>query len=153
MRKGKQFGRRTYKVHFDGYNQMDMLKGKGPLKRHEIFYLTETTLSAVRIDDYKYRFTDQPNGWLGTTVKVAWPILVNLRLDPYERTGMYNGKDKGSIAYYNGFAFEVGRFVFVQREVAQEAQTFFPLMQKGASFNMSAVKEQIQRSMAAHQGE
>lgn len=55
----------------------------------------------MRVDDFKYRFTDQPNGWLGATVKVDWPILVNLRLDPYERTGMYNGKDKGSIAYYN----------------------------------------------------
>jgi arylsulfatase len=76
-------------------------------------------------------------------------------MDLYERTGMYNGKDNGSIAYYNWFAFEFWRSVFVQQEVGQEAQTFieFPLMQKGASFNMLAVKEQIQRSMAAHQGE
>jgi arylsulfatase A-like enzyme len=101
LRKGKKLGDRTYKVHLDGYNQMDMLTGKGPSKRHEIFYFTETTLGAVRIDDYKYRFTDQPNGWLGATQKVDWPILVNLSLDPYERTGMYNGKDNGSIAYYN----------------------------------------------------
>jgi hypothetical protein len=42
-------------------------------------------LAAVRVDDYKYRFTDQPGGWLGTTEKVDWPILTNLRLDPYER--------------------------------------------------------------------
>jgi hypothetical protein len=82
-------------VHLDGYNQMSMLTGKGASKRHEIFYLTETTLGAVRIDDYKYRFTDQPNRWLGATQKVDCPILVNLRLDPYERTGMYNGKDNG----------------------------------------------------------
>jgi arylsulfatase A-like enzyme len=155
LRKGKQFGNRNYKVHLDGYNQMDMLSGKGPSKRHEIFYLTETTLGAVRIDDYKYRFTDQPNGWLGATQKVDWPILVNLRLDPYKRTGMYNGKDNGSIAYYNWFAFEFWRFVFVQQEVAQAAQTLieFPPMQKGASFNMSQVKEQIQRAAAAHTGE
>jgi arylsulfatase len=155
LRKGKEIGGRTYKVHLDGYNQMDMLSGKGPSKRHEIFYLTETTLGAVRIDDYKYRFTDQPNGWLGATQKVDWPILVNLRLDPYERTGMYNGKDNGSIAYYNWFAYEFWRFVFVQQEVAQAAQTLieFPPMQKGASFNMSAVKEQIQRAAAAHTGE
>jgi len=155
LRKGKKIGGRTYKVHLDGYNQMDMLCGKGPSKRHEIFYLTETTLGAVRIDDYKYRFTDQPNGWLGATEKVDWPILVNLRLDPYERTGMYNGKDNGSIAYYNWFAFEFWRFVFVQQEVAQAAQTLieFPPMQKGASFNMAAVKEQIQKAVAAHTGE
>jgi len=155
FRKGKKIADRTYKVHLDGYNQMDMLTGKGPSKRHEIFYLTETTLGAVRIDDYKYRFTDQPNGWLGATQKVDWPILVNLRLDPYERTGMYNGKDNGSIAYYNWFAFEFWRFVFVQQEVAQAAQTLveFPPMQKGASFNMSQVKEQIQRAAQSHTGE
>jgi len=155
LRKGKQLGGRTYKVHLDGYNQMDMLAGKGPSKRHEIFYLTETTLGAVRIDDYKYRFTDQPNGWLGATQKVDWPILVNLRLDPYERTGMYNGKDNGSIAYYNWFAYEFWRFVFVQQEVAQAAQTLieFPPMQKGASFNMSQVKEQIMKAAQSHSGE
>jgi len=155
LRKGKDLGGRTYKVHLDGYNQMDMLTAKGPSKRHEIFYLTETTLGAVRIDDYKYRFTDQPNGWLGATEKVDWPILVNLRLDPYERTGMYNGKDNGSIAYYNWFAYEFWRFVFVQQEVAQAAQTLveFPPMQKGASFNMAAIKEQLQRAAAAHTGE
>ena len=90
LKKGKQLGDRTYKVHLDGYDQTDLLTGKGPSQRHEIFYLTETTLAAVRIDDFKYRFTDQPNGWLGATEKVDWPILVNLRLDPYERTGMPN---------------------------------------------------------------
>ena len=92
---GKKLGDTTYKVHLDGYNQMDLITGKGPSERHEIFYFTESTLSAVRIDDYKYRFTDQPNGWLGATEKVDWPILVNLRLDPFERTGMSNGKDNG----------------------------------------------------------
>ena len=111
LKAGKQLGDTTYKVHLDGYNQMDLITGKGPSARHEIFYFTESTLGAVRINDYKYRFTDQPNGWLGGTVKVDWPILVNLRLDPFERTGMYNGKDNGSIAYYNWFAYEFWRFV------------------------------------------
>jgi hypothetical protein len=68
---------------------------------------------------------------------------------------MYNGKNVGSISYYNWFAFEFWRFVFVQQEVAQAAQTLieFPPMQKGASFNMSQVKEQIQRASQAHAGE
>jgi hypothetical protein len=40
--------------------------------------------------------------------------------------------------------------VFVQKEVAKAAQTLieFPPMQKGASFNMSAVKEAIDKSIA-----
>ncbi len=88
LKKGKQLGDRTYKVYLDGYNQMDLLTGTGKSKRNEIFYFAETTLGAVRIGDYKYRFIDQPGGWLGGTVKVDWPILVNLRLDPFERTGL-----------------------------------------------------------------
>ena len=151
LKKGKQLGDATYRVHLDGYDQTDLITGKGPSKRREIFYFTETTLSAVRIGDYKYRFTDQPSGWLGATVKVDWPILTNLRLDPFERTGMYNGKDNGSIAYYNWFAFEFWRFALVQQEIARAAHSFieFPPMQKGASFNLEALKAELTKKMEA----
>ena len=147
--KGKQLGDRSYKVHLDGYNQLDLITGKGPSKRHEIFYFAESTLGSVRLDDFKYRFIDQPQGWLGGTVKVDWPILVNLRLDPFERTGL-----NGSLNFYNWFVFEFWRFVYVQQEVGKLAQTAidFPPMQKGASFNLEAVKEQIERAAAAHAG-
>jgi arylsulfatase A-like enzyme len=153
LKQGKQVGDRNYKVHLDGYNQMDLITGKGPSKRHEIFYLTESTLSAVRIDDYKYRFTDQPNGWLGATEKVDMPFIVNLRLDPFERTGLPTGKS-GSLAYYNWFIYEFWRFVFVQQEVGKAAKTMieFPPMQAGASFNMEAVKKQIEAAIKKHQG-
>jgi arylsulfatase A-like enzyme len=152
LKAGKQIGDQNYKVHLDGYNQMDLITGKGPSKRHSIFYFTEGTLSAVRIDDYKYRFTDQPNGWLGATVKVDWPILLNLRLDPFERTGMFDGKN-GSLAYYNWYVYEFWRYVHVQQVVGEAAKTMieYPPMQKGASFNMEAVKEQIQRAIQVHQ--
>ena len=152
---GKRLGDRDYKVHLDGYNQLDLLTGKGPSKRHEIFYFTEGTLSAARVNDFKYRFTDQPNGWLGATEKVDWPILVNLRLDPFERTGIYNGKNNGSLSYYDWFVYEFWRFVFVQQVVGKAAETFvqFPPMQKGASFNMEAVKEQIQKAIQLRHGQ
>ena len=65
---------------------MDMITGKGPSKRREIWYFGESELGAVRIDDYKYRFIDQPVGWLGEKAKVDVPYLINLRLDPFERT-------------------------------------------------------------------
>jgi len=151
LKKGKKLGDTTYKVHLDGYNQMDLITGKGPSARHEIFYFTEGTLSAVRIDDFKYRFTDQPQGWLGGTIKVDWPILTNLRSDPYERTGMPSGAN-GSLAYYNWFLYEFWRFQFVQQEVGKVARTAieFPPMQAGASFNLEAVKAQIEKARAAH---
>jgi arylsulfatase A-like enzyme len=143
LKQGKQLGYKSYKVHLDGYNQLDLITGKVPSARHEIYYFTEGTLSAVRINDYKYRFTDQPGGWLGATVKVDWPILVNLRLDPFERTGMPSG-DNGSLAYYNWFAYQFWRFVYVQQQVGTLAQAAieFPPMQKGASFNLEVIKEQ-----------
>jgi arylsulfatase len=147
LQQGKQLGDRTYKVHLDGYNQMDLITGKGPSNRHEIFYFAESTLGAVRVNDYKYRFIDQPGGWLGGTVKVDWPILVNLRLDPFERTGM-----AGSLNFYHFFVYQFWRFVLVQEVVGKMAQTAieFPPMQKGASFNLEEVKAQIAKAAAAH---
>ena len=150
--KGKQIGDQTYKVHLDGYNQLDLITGKTQKSaRSEIFYFTESTLSAVRVNDFKYRFTDQPNGWLGTTVKVDWPILVNLRLDPFERLGMFNGKDNGSLGYYNWFVYEFWRFTFVQQVIGKYAPTFieYPPMQEGASFNLSALKAELEKKMEA----
>ena len=41
IKKGKQIGDRTYKQHLDGYNQTDLITGKGPSKRNEIWYFTE----------------------------------------------------------------------------------------------------------------
>jgi arylsulfatase A-like enzyme len=147
LKKGKQLGDRTYKVHLDGYNQMDLITGKGPSTRNEVFYFAETTLGAVRIGDFKYRFIDQPNGWFGGTVKVDWPILVNLRLDPFERTGLNQ-----SLFVKDWWAFEFWRFVFVSQEVGKYAQTFidFPPMQAGASFNLSALKAELDKKIAAH---
>jgi arylsulfatase A-like enzyme len=149
LKAGKALGEATYKVHLDGYNQMDLITGKGPSKRHEIWYFAEGTLGAARIDDFKYRFIDQPNGWFGGTVKPDIPILVNLRLDPFERTGL-----TGSVENFQWFKFEFWRFVYVQAEVAKLAGTAieFPPMQKGASFNLEAVKEQIQKAAQSRAG-
>jgi arylsulfatase len=146
LKKGKKIGDREYKVHLDGYNQMDLFTGKGPSKRHEIFYFAESTLGAVRIDDFKYSFITQPNGWLGGTVKVDWPLLVNLRLDPFERSGL-----SGSLAFYNWYIYQFWRFVFVQQEIAKYDQTFveFPPMQEGASFNLEKLKEELQSKIKA----
>src|SRR5208337_2981359 len=149
--KGKQLGEATYKVHLDGYNQVDLLTGKGPSNRHEIFYFAEGTLGAVRIDDWKFRLIDQPDGWLGGTVKLDIPVLTNLRLDPYERLGFQKGNN-GSFEYVGDFYIhEFWRFVFLQQKVGEYAQTFleYPPMQRGASFNLEAVRAEIQARIAA----
>jgi arylsulfatase A-like enzyme len=149
--KGKTIGDRTYRNHLDGYNQMVAITGKGPSARHEIFYLGESTVGAVRIDDYKYRFIDQPNGWLGDKTHPDVPYITNLRLDPFERTGWpNNGTKDGAQQYFDWFKFQFWRFVFVQQLMAKEIKTFleYPPMQRGASFNLDAVKAEMAKKMA-----
>jgi hypothetical protein len=41
-------------VHLDGYDQTDMITGKGPSKRHEVWYFAQTKLGALRVDNYKF---------------------------------------------------------------------------------------------------
>ncbi len=146
--KGKKIGDVTYKNHLDSYNQLDLITGKGPSARQEIFYFGESTLGAVRIGDYKYRFIDQPHGWIGVKNQLNAPTLTNLRLDPFERLGdPENGTLDGAQGNFMGwFVYEFWRFVFVQQEVAKLAMTAveYPPLQKGASFNLDAVKAQIE---------
>ena len=152
LKQGKKLGDTTYKVYLDGYNQMDLITGKGPSNRHEVWYFGESELGAVRIDDFKYRFIDQPAGWLGEKSKLDVPIVVNLRLDPFERTGWPDSGTKfGAQKYFDWFKYEFWRFVFVQQQVEKLAMTAieFPPMQKGASFNMDAVKAKIAAAQAS----
>ncbi|MDF2812598.1 MAG: sulfatase [Microvirga sp.] len=152
LKQGKKIGDRTYKNHLDGYDQTNLITGKGPSNRQEIFYFGESALGAVRFGDYKYRFIDQPGGWLGGKTQVDVPFLTNLRLDPFERTGWPNsGTKEGAQQYFDWFKYEFWRFVFVQQQVEKLAMTAveFPPMQRGASFNLEAVKQQIEAARGA----
>lgn len=145
---GKRLGNNTYKVYLDGYDQTNLITGKGPSNRHEILYFTENNLGAARIDDYKYQFTSQPNGWLGGTVMLDWPLIHNLRLDPFERTSTSMGYGM------DFFGHEFWRFVFVQDELEKLGKTFveYPPMQAGASFNLEKVKQQVVKAIRAKEG-
>jgi arylsulfatase len=150
--KGWTYGGQTYRNHLDGYNQLDLITGKTDKSaRHEIFYLGESSLGAVRIDDYKYRFIDQPGGWLGVKNHPDVPTITNLRLDPFERAGFAEDLVKsGSMEYFpRFFLYNFWRFVLVQQEMGKEIQTFldYPPMQRGASFNLDALKAEMAKRM------
>jgi hypothetical protein len=49
-----------------------------PSKRHEVWYFAQTKLGALRMDNYKYQFIEQPEGWIGPVVHPNMPILTNL---------------------------------------------------------------------------
>jgi arylsulfatase len=156
--KGVKLGDRTYKNHLDGYNQMDMLTGKGPSKRHEVFYFAGPHLGAVRIDDFKFQFFEQEQGWTGPKEIFGMPQIVNLRQDPFERTPMIQGETlaTGAPGYMNDFyAREFWRFVEVQEQVAKLAKTAieYPPMQDPASFNLEAVKKKIEAMVKNQKGQ
>jgi arylsulfatase A-like enzyme len=149
---------RNYKNHLDGYNQTDLLTGKGPSARRELFYFGGPTLGAIRIDDFKFQFYQQPYGWPGEKTTTDMPVMYNLRQDPFERTPSIRGENLNTLGggYMNDFyAREFWRFVMVQQEVAKLAQTAidYPPMQAPASFNLEAVKRQVDELIKAHEGQ
>jgi arylsulfatase A-like enzyme len=152
--KGVKLGDRTYKNHLDGYNQMALLEGKGPSARREIFYFGGPELGAVRIDNFKYQFYDQPEGWVGPKVTLDWPKLYNIRQDPFERTPVPNLVEGAPAQFNEFFGREIWRFVGVQEFVIKLGDTAvdYPPMQAPASFNLTTVKEKIQATIKAHQG-
>ena len=157
--KGVKLGDRTYKNHLDGYNQMDLLTGKGPSARHELFYFGGPQLGAIRLDDMKLIFYQQPGGWPGPKTATDMPMLVNLRQDPFERTPMLLGETSATGAWGYGnefFGREAWRFVAVQQAAMNLALTAveYPPMQDPASFNLSAIKAQVDALIKkSHAGE
>jgi arylsulfatase A-like enzyme len=156
--KGVKLGDNTYKNHLDGYDQMNLLLGKGPSARHELFYFAGPKLGALRIDDFKYQFLQQPYGWPGEKLATDMPTITNLRQDPFERTSSIRGETLNNMGggYMNDFmAREFWRFVVVQQEVGKLAMTAidYPPMQAPASFNLEAVKAQVDEMMKAHEGQ
>jgi arylsulfatase A-like enzyme len=155
---GVKLGDRTYKNHLDGYNQMDLLLGNGPSVRHELYYFGGPTLGAIRIDDFKFQFYQQPFGWPGEKVTTDMPSIVNLRQDPFERAPSIRGETLNDLGggYMNDFyAREFWRFVLVQQKVGALAETAinYPPMQEPASFNLEAVKRKIEALMKEHEGQ
>jgi arylsulfatase len=156
--KGVKLGDRTYKNHLDGYNQLDLLECKGPSARHELFYFSGANLGAVRIDDFKFQFLQQPWGWPGEKVTTDMPTIVNIRQDPFERTPSIRGESPNTGAFGYGqdfYAREFWRFVVVQQLVAKAAESAidYPPMQDPASFNLDVVKRKIQETIKAYAGQ
>ena len=125
--------------------------------RREFFYFSGAMLGAVRLDEMKFQFLQQPTGWPGPKIATDMPSLTNLRQDPFERYPMISGESAltGAFGYGNDFfAREFWRFVEVQQKVAQLAMTAidYPPMQDPASFNLEAVKKKIEAMIKEREG-
>ena len=143
-KKGCQSGKKTFKVHLDGYNLLPFFKGEAKESpRQEFLYWSDDgELVALRYRQWKVAFKEQEHTGFGvwerefTNLRV--PALYNLRADPFER-----GPES-----YEYAKWKVDRvFVLVpaQAMVAQWLQSFkeFPIRQKPASFNLDEVMERM----------
>ncbi|WP_225308786.1 arylsulfatase [Hypericibacter adhaerens] len=146
---GHQAGSMTYKVHLDGYNQLDYLTGKTDKSaREEIFYFSDDgDLMALRFRDWKMVFLEQrAEGtlriWAEPFTSLRVPKIFNLRRDPYERA------DVTSNTYYDWLMDHVFLIVPAQAYVGKFLETFkaFPPRQKAASFTVDQVMERLQSS-------
>jgi hypothetical protein len=86
------------------------------------------------------------------------PTIVNIRQDPFERTPSLRGQNLNDLGggYMNDFyAREFWRFVLVQQRVAALAKTAieYPPMQAPASFNLDAVKRQVEEVIKDREGQ
>lgn len=84
---GKKMGAMTYKVHLDGYNNLDLWTGKTTKSaRREYFYYDESDLMAMRIDGWKIHIGVKHKGtWFDEKAYPSVPYIVNLLMDPMEK--------------------------------------------------------------------
>jgi len=131
---------KNFKVHLDGYDQRDLLSGKGAGKREEYFYWTDDgNLAGLRYNKWKLAFLEQRSEgldvWQDPLVVLRFPKLFDLKADPFERAQT----DAGDYARWRvEHAFAL---VPAQAFVAKHLATYrdYPPRQKPGSFSLDQV--------------
>jgi arylsulfatase len=145
---GHRAGRRDYKVHLDGYNQLPLLTGTGPGARREMFYFTDDgDLAALRYDNWKLHFMIQEHHglevWERNFTPLRLPMLFNLRSDPFERA-------TESMNYARWRVERAYALVPAQVYVGRFLESFkdFPPRQRPGSFSLGDAMERLRRGSA-----
>jgi arylsulfatase len=137
--KGYTSAGKTFKVHLDGYNMMDSWKNETESPRKEIFYFDAGgNLNALRYQDWKIHFSIMEGAINeGYRKTPSWPIVINLRADPFEVSWK-------SSMYTRWYGDNMWLFVPAQQFVGQFLQTFkdFPPV-AGGSLGVDKVVESL----------
>jgi len=147
-------------VHLDGYNQLALLKGEGPGNRREIHYLSDDgDYAAFRFDKWKISFLTQSavgiDVWDAPYVAHRFPVITDLRADPYERAyGRGDRSGAGTASFnYDEWHFRRGYLLVpAQAFVGQFLASFeeFPPRSAPASFS---VGDALKKLASASQGQ
>ena len=134
-------GEKNFKVHLDGYNLMPFWKGEVKENpRNEIFYFDQGgNLNALRYRNWKLHFAYM-EGAINEAFRVtpAWPLVINLRADPFEVSW------EASL-YTRWYAENMWLFVPAQAYTAKFLESFkeFPPV-SGSSLGVDKVLQKLQ---------
>jgi arylsulfatase len=160
LKQGYEADGRTFKVHLDGYNQLDLLKGDAPGNRIEIHYISDDgDYAAFRYNKWKISFLTQRalgiDVWDTPYDSHRFPILTDLRADPFERAlGRGSAGTTPASFYYDQWHFRRGYLlvpaqVFVGKFLASFEE--FPPRSAPASFSVGdALKSLETAGSGAH---
>jgi hypothetical protein len=138
---------KTFRIHPDGFNFLPYFKGevqKGP--REQIMYFGQGgELNAVRWNDWKVNFAGiDGNIAFGTRKVTGWPLIVNLRADPYEKMPFE------SIRYVRWYGDNMWLFVPIQGQVKKFLMTILEYpFQEGSSLHPAGINYQTLKAAAA----
>ena len=148
--KGTDIGGTTFKVHLDGYNQLDFLTGAEKPVREPISPISTTTAISWPIVTATgkrcSREQKKPGGfpvWYEPLTAYRIPKMFNVRMDPYERADVVSDQyDDWRVknAYLMGW---------MNLKAAAFLQTFisYPPSQAPASFTIDQVQQGIDRQI------
>src|ERR1017187_3635569 len=150
-KKGYTAGKKTFKVHLDGYNLIPHLKGEvieSP-RAGFLYWSDDGELMALRYDKWKIHFAVQRsegiNAWQDPLVPLRLPMLFNLRTDPFEEAEI------SSLFYAKWRADRV--FVLVPAGAIvgmfMKSMMELPPRQTPESFSPGAVMEKLRRHQEA----
>jgi len=139
LKQGYKAGKKTFKVHIDGYNLMPFWKGdvKENPRKGFLYWSDDGDLMALRYGNWKCHFMEQRKEgfavWYEPFVHLRVPKLVNLRSNPFEIDN-----ETADIYYSKWWIDRVFLLVPAQALVGMFLKTFeeFPPRQTPASFSI-----------------
>jgi arylsulfatase len=144
--KGTSVSGKNFKVHLDGYNQLDFITGKTQQSaRNEFIYFNDDAqIVGIRYKNWKAVFRQQSAAggfdvWKDPFILYRVPKIFNLRMDPYERADLVSDQ------YYDWMTkniYLIGQMGFHAIEFLETFKAY-PPSQLPASFSVDGVEAEI----------
>ncbi len=147
-KEGHQANGKTWKVHLDGYDYLPFFKGEADkAPRDTIYYFGQGgELNAIRWGNWKVHFAIvKGNIATGERIVPNWPLIINLRADPYEIM-----HEHGEMGYLRWYADNMWLFVPMQEKLKEFFVTIpqYPF-QEGSSLTAGGINYNSLKAMKA----